>query len=112
MRARDLVRGWLTGWACAEFIPLAIIIATIFVENVVAHTDSEPTLIVEYEGGQLTVAVEDGSHVSAQRPEDPERGANLVSGLAIVAALSRAWGSAPTVSGKTVWAVMGPENKL
>lgn len=35
-----------------------------------------------------------------------------VSGLAIVAALSRAWGSSPTSSGKTVWAIIGPENQL
>ncbi len=35
-----------------------------------------------------------------------------VSGLAIVDALSRAWGSTPTASGKTVWAIIGPENQL
>ena len=34
------------------------------------------------------------------------------SGLAIVSALSRAWGSTPTSSGKTVWAVIGSENQL
>ncbi|CNJ97610.1 stas domain-containing protein [Mycobacterium tuberculosis] len=35
-----------------------------------------------------------------------------MSGLAIVDALSREWGSTPTSSGKTVWAVIGPENQL
>jgi hypothetical protein len=34
------------------------------------------------------------------------------SGLKIVGALCRAWGNAPTPTGKTVWAVIGPENKL
>jgi hypothetical protein len=34
------------------------------------------------------------------------------SGLHIVGALCRAWGNAPTSSGKTVWAVIGPENRL
>jgi hypothetical protein len=29
-----------------------------------------------------------------------------------VAALSRVWGTLPAPSGKTVWAVVGPENKL
>lgn len=38
--------------------------------------------------------------------------AHTVSGLAIVAALSRSWGSTPTANGKTVWAVLGSENRL
>lgn len=42
----------------------------------------------------------------------PGRGSDHVSGLATVAAMSRAWGSAPTSSGKTVWALVGPENRL
>ena len=50
-------------------------------------------------------------HTPAVRLPSPEKGID-VSGLAIVAALSRAWGSTPTSSGKTVWAVIGPENQL
>jgi len=34
------------------------------------------------------------------------------SGLRVVAALCRAWGNSPTSTGKTVWAVIGPENQL
>ena len=45
------------------------------------------------------------------RLPSPKKGID-VSGLAIVDALSRAWGSTPTSSGKTVWAVIGPENQL
>ncbi|HEX4390659.1 MAG TPA: sulfate transporter, partial [Mycobacterium sp.] len=48
----------------------------------------------------------------AVRHEDPYRGGDPVSGLAIVASVCRAWGSMPTSSGKTVWAVIGPENRL
>jgi hypothetical protein len=46
------------------------------------------------------------------RHEDPHLGGDRVSGLAIVASVCRAWGSTPMSSGKTVWAVLGPENQL
>jgi hypothetical protein len=110
--ARTFVTDWLTAWDQPQLIPTASTVATIFVENVLAHTDSAPALILEHRGGRLTVAVEDASHQPATRQEDPERGADVVSGLAIVAALSRVWGSTPTASGKTVWAVIGPESLL
>jgi hypothetical protein len=48
----------------------------------------------------------------AARHEDPHLGGDRVSGLAIVASVCRAWGSTPMPSGKTVWAVLGPENQL
>ena len=34
------------------------------------------------------------------------------SGLGIISVLCRMWGNAPTPTGKTVWAVLGPENRL
>jgi hypothetical protein len=55
--------------------------------------------------------VSDCSPSPALRLPTPAKGID-VSGLAIVDALSRAWGSAATSSGKTVWAVIGPENQL
>src|SRR5947209_11019734 len=110
--ARRAVTEWLTQWGSADLIPAAATLATVFVENVLDHTDSEPALIVEHCAGKVTVAVEDCSGHLPERHEDPERGAEIVSGLAIVAALSRAWGSTPTSSGKTVWAVVGGENQL
>ncbi len=110
--ARGAVTDWLTEWNSAELIPVAATVATIFVENALDHTESAPALIVESHRGTVTVAVEDGSaDVPAQR-EDGHRGAEIISGLAIVAALCRAWGSTPTPSGKTVWAVVGRENRL
>ena len=60
----------------------------------------------------------DGDDRGVRRQRRPRRAAAVsaegidVSGLAIVSALSRAWGSTPTSSGKTVWAVIGPENQL
>jgi hypothetical protein len=110
--ARTMVSEWLTTWERTSLIPAASTVATILVENVLAYTESAPSLIVEHKGDALTVAVEDESHQPASRHEDAYRGSDIVSGLAIVAALSRAWGSTPTASGKTVWAVVGPENRL
>lgn len=109
---RALIRQWLTAWEQVGLIPVACTVATILIENVLAHTESAPTLIVEHQADVVTIAVQDESHRPAVRLEDAERGAEVISGLAIVAALSRAWGSIPSATGKTVWALVGPENRL
>ena len=110
--ARELVGTWLTAWARPVMIPLATAVASELVENALLHTESAPSLILECDGDEITVAVEDGSRVPAQRTEHVGRGTSPVSGLAVVAALSRTWGSTPMSAGKTVWAVLGPENAL
>lgn len=110
--ARAVIAEWLTRWDKRELIPVASTVATAFVENVLEHTDSAPVLIVESYRDTVTVAVEDCSDRQPGRREDPDRGADVVSGLAIVSALSRVWRSTPTSSGKTVWALVGPENEL
>ena len=110
--ARLAITDWLTAWGQEDLTAVAGTVATIFVENVLAHTDSPPLLIVESHQDTVTVAVEDSSEVPAALHEDAERGAEIVSGLGIVAALTRAWGSTPTLTGKTVWALVGGENRL
>jgi hypothetical protein len=107
-----MIDGWLTAWSCDRLIPVASTVATVFIENVLEHTDSAPVLIVETCQDTVTVAVEDGSHRPAGRHEDAGSGADIVSVLAIVSVLCRAWGSTPTSSGKTVWALVGSENRL
>lgn len=110
--ARTVIADWLTTWDIAEAIPAAATVATVFVENVLDHTDSAPALIVESYQDNVTVAVEDGSFHLPGRHEDADRGADIVSGLAIVSALCRAWGATPTTSGKTVWGSVSRENQL
>jgi hypothetical protein len=110
-RSRRLVEGWLTAWSLDELIPVTNIVVTALVENVLKHTISAPNVRLETDGVTVTVAVEDGSHRLAELPEGSD-GTHQTSGLSIVAALSRVWGNAPTSSGKTVWAVLGPENRL
>jgi hypothetical protein len=69
-------------------------------------------LILELNQDTVTVAVGDGSDHLPARREDAYRGAEIVSGLAIVTALCRASGATPTSSGKTVWALVGRENRF
>ena len=109
--SRRLVREWLTGWSQAGLIPVALVVVNVFVENVLEHTGSDPVMRIEADGATATIAVSDGSNAPALRLPSPKKGID-VSGLAIVDALSREWGSTPTSSGKTVWAVIGPENQL
>jgi anti-anti-sigma regulatory factor len=109
--SRRLVECWLSAWSLEELIPVAKIIVTTLIENVLQHTDSAPNFRLETDGVNVTVAVEDGSHRLAELPEG-SYGKHRPSGLSILAALSRVWGNAPTSSGKTVWAVLGPENRL
>lgn len=110
--SRSVIADWLTKWEVREAIPVAATLATVFVENVLDHTKSAPVLLVETYRDTVTVAVEDHSSHLPCRREDADRGAEVVSGLAIVAALSRAWGATPTSSGKTVWASVGRENRF
>ncbi|WP_293326552.1 STAS domain-containing protein [Mycobacterium sp.] len=109
--SRRLVREWLTAWSYPGFIPVALVVVNVFLENVLKHTGSDPVVRVECDGATATVAVSDGAGAPAARLPSPPKGTD-VSGLAIVSALSRDWGSTPTSSGKTVWAVIGPENQL
>lgn len=110
--ARNLVADRLAAWSRADLISVATVIVNVLVENVLQHTASAPVVILESEGALVTVSVQDNSSTPAVRHEDAFRGGETVSGLAIMAAVSRAWGSTPTLAGKTVWAVVGPENRL
>jgi anti-anti-sigma factor len=111
-RAREFVAEWLADWSHDELIPVATVIVNVLIENVLQHTTSAPALILESDGDAVYISVQDKSSAPAVRHEDPYRGGDRVSGLAIVASVCRAWGSTPTPSGKTVWAAIGPENRL
>jgi anti-anti-sigma factor len=110
--ARRFVADSLHAWGSDDMSPAAATVAWLLVDNVLVHTLSDPVLIVEEFGGAITIAVEDNSSSPAMRHESTGGGTDVVSGLAIVNSLARTWGSAPTPTGKTVWAVLGPENRL
>lgn len=110
-RTRQLVAECLAEWSQTQLIPVATLIGNVFVENVLQHTNSAPILTLETDGVAATIAVRDNCRTPPVRREHPIPG-NRISGLAIVAAVCRTWGSAPTPSGKTVWAVVGPGDQL
>jgi hypothetical protein len=110
--ARKLVTDWLTQWGRPAMVGAAATVATTLVENVLQHTDSAPTLILEVASNSITVAVSDDDPRPAVRIDTRAAGAHTVSGLAIVAALTRRWGCCTTPDGKTVWAVIGGEDRL
>ncbi len=110
-RSRDFVTEWLTAWSQTDLIPVTKVVVTAFVENVLQHTDSPPAVRLETDGTTVAVAVADAGAGSVVLHEDGKAN-GAASGLRVVAALCRMWGTAPTPTGKTVWAVMGPENRL
>lgn len=110
-RSRDLVSEWLTAWSQPDLIPVAKVVVTSFVENVLEHTASRPGMRVETDGSSVTVAVEDHDRTPATLRES-QAARDSPTGLRIVAALCRGWGNLPTPTGKIVWAVLGPENRL
>jgi hypothetical protein len=110
-RAREAVTEHLTAWSKPELIAVANVVASVLIENVLQHTDSAPVLRLESDGQKVTVAVSDDSRCPAAIHEDTP-GNERVSSLSVLAAMCRAWGSSPTPSGKTVWAVIGSENRL
>ena len=91
---------------------MAQIVVTTFVENVLEHTDGLAGVRLETDGSTVTVAVEDSSNAPASIREWPHGHADRPTGLGIVSALCQAWGNSPMPSGKTVWAVIGPEDRL
>lgn len=111
LRTRELITEWLTAWSRSELIPTAKVVATTLVENVLAHTDSQPGLRVESSDSAVTVAVDDASRAPAVLRETATATARP-SGLRIVSALCRGWGNAPKTSGKTVWAQIAAQGAL
>jgi hypothetical protein len=102
----------LAEWSLDPLILVTTVVANIFVENVLQHTAGGAVLRLETDGTTITVSAQDDSSALAVRHEDSRVSGERVSGLAIIAAVSRAWGCSPTPHGKTVWAVIGPENQL
>lgn len=111
-QSRLMVREFLGARSQSGLIPTALVIVDVLVANVLKHTQSAPGLRLETNRETVTIAVDDGSRQAAHRHEHLSGAVDKASGLAVVTALSRAWGSTPRSSGKTVWAVIGPENRL
>jgi anti-anti-sigma regulatory factor len=102
------VREHLLAWSMHDRIAVASTVATVFAENALTHAGNDFEVRVEDVEDNVIVAVSDGSPALAVRRERPP--GSCPTGLDIVAALCRHWGNAPTATGKTVWARIGPDD--
>ena len=108
-RCRELAAEWLSEWSRLDFIHVASLIATELVEAALSATDRDFVLRVETDGSTVSVVVQ---HVGIANPVQRKSVHDNVSGLDLVVANSRAWGTYTTLSGNTIWAVVGPENRF
>jgi hypothetical protein len=105
---RELTAQWLAEWSRTDFSHVASLVAAELVEAALAATDSSFALRLETDGSTVSVVVQ---HVGIANPVRRKSTSDNVSGLDLVAANSRAWGTYTTLSGNTIWAVVGPENR-
>jgi hypothetical protein len=108
-RCRELTAQWLSEWSRMDFVHVASLVATELVEAALSATDNEFVLRLETDGSTVSVVVQ---HVGITNPVQRKSAHDKVSGLDLVAANSRTWGTYTTVSGNTIWAVVGPENRF
>jgi hypothetical protein len=98
--AREFVAKVCHGWGIKRPVRLAQILISELVSNAVVHARSGLEVTVRRFGQGIELSVRDDglAKLPAHLPPDP-RGF----GLQLVEAMSDAWGSAPTGSGKVVW---------
>ncbi len=108
-RCRELTAQWLSEWSRIDFIQVASLVAAELVEAALSATDADFVLRLETDGSTVSVAVQ---HVGIANPVQRKSAHDKVSGLDLVAANSRTWGTYTTLSGNTIWAVVGPENRF
>jgi hypothetical protein len=101
---RRIVGEQLGSWGLTGLIEGAQLAATELASNVIKHVGegAPATLVMELEGDYLNLELHDtSSQLPALRPACPTGESGR--GLAILAAISVAWGSVPTPTGKAVW---------
>lgn len=110
-QCRQLTAQWLAEWARTDFSHAVSIVATELVEMALADTDGPLVLRLEFDGSTVTVAVQ---HSGSATPKAVRRKshAGKVTGLDLIAANCRVWGSHTSAAGTTVWVVLGPENRV
>jgi anti-sigma regulatory factor (Ser/Thr protein kinase) len=106
-RARSFVRATCADWQLDDIRDDATIVACELVDNAVLHAGPGYRLTLRYDAFGLTIAVRDRrpDRLPQAPPDDPEPPGHL-SGLFLVAALSREWGVIPSQDEKTVWALL------
>jgi hypothetical protein len=108
-QCRTLTSQWLTAWSRTDFIHAVSIVVTELVELALADNNTPFSLRLETDGSTVAAAVQDLGFLDTTRGESLD---DNVSGLALVAANSRIWGTYASAAGNTIWAVVGPENRF
>jgi hypothetical protein len=108
-RCRELTAEWLSAWSRTDFTHVVSLVATELVEAALAATDTDFVLRLETDGSTVAVVVQ---HVGIANRVDRKSLSDNVSGLDLVAANTRTWGTYTTLWGNTVWGVVGPENRF
>jgi anti-sigma regulatory factor (Ser/Thr protein kinase) len=109
--ARRFAHAALTEWRLAALADDVDLVISELITNALLHAradrrvaaDSTIRLDLQYDGDGLHCRVTDGSGLPPT-PEDAADTAESGRGLLLVQALSAAWGWAPAVHGKVVWA--------
>jgi hypothetical protein len=100
---RHAARGPLTTWQPAELVDDTLLVITELVQNVIQHTGDGGEIVLSRPRGAVLVEVFDHSpYLPELLAPDPHRIGGR--GMLLVDAVSQAWGSRPTPSGKVVWA--------
>lgn len=100
--ARRLVRHVTSSWGGGDLTDTVALLATELVANAVRHGGDDIDIVIRVAEDCVRVEVRDSSDaVPTKRDasDDKESGR----GVALVDALSEAWGCDPTVDGKSVW---------
>ena len=104
--ARRLIREHCVG-CTPDTLEWALVLTNELVTNAVEHGSGEPVVRLRVDQHLLRIEVHDESPEEV-RCLPPNASANRGRGLAIVDAVSSAWGAAPTDHGKTIWFELRP----
>lgn len=107
--ARRFLRGVLADWGSDDFELGGTQVLTELATNAALHARSAYTVHLVLEPHALLIEVSDSSTV---RPQHRHYGTDATTGrgIALVEALSTAWGVEASPTGKTVWCRVGPDD--
>ena len=112
-RARSLVRDACSDWDLTAIAGKATVVASELVTNAVQHVKTSCWLRIAADEPGLHLAVRDLRPGRVPPPRPPaDVGAAGISGLDVVALMSKRWGVTPHTDGKTVWAVLPVPDEL